>query len=98
MKDELQKIKKMIMEERIIECEPLKIPKCWICKDHGLVYYSKQIGAISYDFAYKCTCKRGQINSDSIPTVPRAFGEKVAMENYRYFSKEFQNQLHLEYK
>ena len=84
MKDELQKIR-----NSIIECEPLPTPKCWICKDNGMVYYEKVDQNISYDFAYRCNCKAGQISSDRIPTVPKEFAEKIAIENYRYFSKEF---------
>ena len=98
MKDEILRIKERINEEKIIECQALKIPRCWVCKDDGLVYYSKEIGDISYDFAYRCTCKIGQINGNSIPTVPRAFAEKVALENYRYYAKEFGDELYLEYK
>ena len=43
MKDEILRIKERINEEKIIECQALKIPRCWVCKDDGLVYYSKEI-------------------------------------------------------
>lgn len=62
-------------------------PKCWICKDQAMVFYEKRINNISYDFAYRCTCKLGGISSDKIPQVPREFAEKVAQENYKSYLK-----------
>lgn len=98
MKDEIQRIKDRLSKERIIECEPMMIPKCWVCKDKGLVHYTKQIRDISYDFAYRCSCKKGQALSTHIPQVPEAFAQKTAIANYRYYAKEFGDELHLEYR
>ena len=98
MKDEIERIKARLNKERVIECEPMMIPKCWVCKDKGLVHYSKQIRDVSYDFAYRCSCKAGQDSSHHIPTVPLPFAQKVALENYRYYAKEFGDELYLEYK
>lgn len=98
MKDEIQRIKDRLSKERIIECEPLMIPKCWVCKDKGLVPYSKIIRNIPYDFTYRCSCKRGQALSDRIPTVPGDFAESLAIGNYRYYAREFGAELHLEYR
>lgn len=54
---------------------------CWICKDSGMVFYEEVFFNISYSFAYRCSCKRGQISSESIKTVPESFGERMAREN-----------------
>ena len=60
--------------------------KCWICKDNGLVFYSKFIDNIEYEFAYKCTCLLGQKSSSTIITVPDIVAENLALENYKNFN------------
>lgn len=82
MKDNMQALK-----NSTIKHPSLSPPRCWICKDHGMVFYSKIIYKVSYDFAYKCTCKLGQISSDRIPQVPTEYAEKTAKENYKSYLK-----------
>ena len=59
--------------------------KCWICKDSGLVIYSKFKDDLEYEFAYKCTCVLGQRASSNIITVPDIVAENLALENYKNF-------------
>ncbi len=63
------------------------IPTCWICMDHGMVFFNKYIYGIKYEFAYRCKCKLGQFSSSSIMTVPEDFAENMALENYSGFKK-----------
>lgn len=59
-----------------------KIPKCWVCKDSGLVPYSKYKDKIEYEFAYKCICLSGQDMSPRLITVPSFLAKNLATENY----------------
>lgn len=59
-----------------------KSPKCWICKDEGMVFYKENYNGLDYEFAAKCKCKLGQISSSSIMTVIDELAEKMAMKNY----------------
>ena len=61
--------------------------KCWICKDQGMVFFSKYEHAIEYEFAYRCTCLKGQTSSKRIMTVPLVLAENIAMENYNTLQK-----------
>lgn len=46
---------------RLILAEKEKpVPRCFICYDHGVVYYKEQIGGISYDYAARCYCRAGE--------------------------------------
>lgn len=63
-------------------------PKCWICKDQGMVLYNKTHNGIQYEFASKCKCKLGQVSSSSIMTVIDDLAEKMAMKNYLDFTSE----------
>lgn len=64
----------------------IKKPRCWICKDEGMVFYERVIGGIPYDFAYRCRCKAGQASSDRIRTVPEGYAEELALRNFRSMS------------
>lgn len=57
--------------------------KCWICKDSGFVFVTKNIFGSDYEFAYRCKCINGQVSSKTIKTVPDGLAEKIAMENYK---------------
>ena len=37
----------------------IREPKCWICKDEGLIIYKKEYMGITYDMACRCSCKEG---------------------------------------
>lgn len=61
------------------------LPKCWICKDGGMVFYNKTFKNIDYEYAARCKCKLGQEASSSIMTVIEELAEKMAMKNYVEF-------------
>lgn len=54
--------------------------KCWICKDSGLVFFIKKQYGIEYEYAYRCTCLRGQISSDKIEIVPQVLAENMLLK------------------
>lgn len=62
-------------------------PKCWICKDAGMVFYNKTEYGYEYEFAYRCNCILGQVSSSRIMTLSSALGETLAMENYSEYQK-----------
>lgn len=59
--------------------------KCWICKDQGLVFFTKYKYGIAYEFAYRCTCMEGQKSGNKIMAVPSILAENIAIENYKNF-------------
>lgn len=83
MKDKLEEIK-----ESNRDYKSASNPKCWICKDSGMVFYNKLIRGISYDFSYRCKCKTGQSSSQKIKTVPKEYGEKIALNNFNSFKEK----------
>ena len=57
-------------------------PKCWICKDEGMIIYEKFYNNRLYEMASRCRCKRGLRTSERIPMIGEELGERLAFENY----------------
>lgn len=56
--------------------------KCWICNDNGIVIEEIMHKNLSYEIAYRCSCKEGLKSSDSIAVVDHKMAERLAMDNY----------------
>lgn len=67
----------------------VKTPKCWICKDDGLVIYQQKINEISYEFAARCRCSKGLNYGERIPIVDEQFAELVAEGNFKRFRERY---------
>lgn len=63
--------------------EKTKIPKCWICKDIGLVFYLKKENRLEYEMAASCKCKAGLKNSKRIPIVSDPIAKWIAESNFK---------------
>lgn len=61
-------------------------PKCWVCKDSGLLTFEKKINGLHYEFAARCTCIAGQRMSNRIKNIDNSLAEVFAMENYMSFN------------
>lgn len=66
----------------------VKIPKCWICMDHGLIYYDKKEHGIRYETAAKCRCIRGQNMGDRIGDIPDVLIDDIARINFENFKEK----------
>lgn len=65
----------------------VKIPKCWICNDEGMVFYYKKINGIKYEHASRCKCVKGLRYGKQIPIVDEQFAEAIAEGNFKKFSE-----------
>lgn len=60
-----------------------KPPKCWICKDEGIIIYEKN----NCEYGCRCSCKKGMESSDRIATIGQEHAEILALENYEKYAK-----------
>lgn len=68
--------------------EKVKIPKCWICEDIGLVFYFKKENGIEYEMSASCKCKAGLENSERIPKVSETIAEWLAEDNFKRWKEK----------
>lgn len=61
----------------------VRIPKCWICEDIGLVFYLKKENGFEYEMAASCKCKAGLENSERISKVSEPMAEWLAEANFK---------------
>lgn len=63
----------------------VKIPKCWICMDDGLVYYDRKEHGIRYETVARCRCVRGQNMGKRIGNIPDVLIDDIARINFENF-------------
>ncbi len=66
----------------------VKMPKCWICKDEGVVFYYKKSNEIKYEFIARCKCLKGVNSGGAIPVISEEFAREMAEVNFKKFSKK----------
>lgn len=71
------------------EKEEIKPPKCWICMDHGFVYYYKKENGIMYEMVARCTCVQGNKVGESIPYIHHTLVEDIARINFEEFKRKY---------
>lgn len=59
--------------------------KCWICRDQGMIIYSREHHGIDYEMAAKCKCIKGQQLGDRIPTIAEGLAIEFAEGNYEKY-------------
>lgn len=69
--------------------ESVKIPKCWVCMDQGLVFYDKKENGIIYEIASRCRCVKGQSIGESVGYIPSVLMEDIANINFENFKKAY---------
>ena len=67
----------------------VKIPKCWICMDRGLIYYDKKEHDIRYETVARCRCVRGQNMGDRIGDIPDVLIDDIARINFENFKEAY---------
>jgi len=67
----------------------VKIPKCWICRDLGIIVYQKEAFGRLYDTAISCVCKKGQENPGFMARIRDDMAEVVAEDNFKNWAKYF---------
>ena len=60
-----------------------RVPRCWICKDEGLVYYYKKENGFEYEMVASCKCKEGLEYSNAALEVSSSLAEWVAETNLK---------------
>lgn len=67
--------------------QKVKFPDCWICKDHGIIFFDTKIDGILYECVVRCKCKYGQKVSEKVPTVRDDYAEQFAEANFNNFKE-----------
>jgi hypothetical protein len=61
--------------------------KCWICKDQGMIIYSRDYRGIDYEMAARCSCIKGQQLGERIPIISEGLAIKFADANYNKYKE-----------
>lgn len=65
------------------------LPKCWICKDQGLVFFNMKVAGRMYEKVLRCSCIKGQDTSERVAVISYDFAERVDKDNLMKFHERF---------
>jgi len=67
----------------------VKIPRCWICFDEGLITYKKKTGSKEAEYAARCICISGKPYKSTLPAISEVADQfEMAEENFKKWWQE----------